>query len=355
MLLFIVTLFGFVLVSCRPCKAGEFYKDCTSIDQTRAINGVCIILILLSHTYAKVTSFGFFDEAYIPVRTFLGQFVVVPFLFYSGYGIMESLSKKEFYLRDFPRKRLFRLFIRFFIITVIYVILNMLMGNFYSGAHILLSLFGITSIGNGGWYILSIFWFYVAVIICFNLFKKSRVVAAVSVALCLVVLILLEIKLNFPTYFYSTTIFLSVGMFYSLLKKPFDSFVMRNDIVLLTVLAVSAFLFLFGKGLVEKTVLFYPIWCGFGMLMLLCLTMKVRMQNKILVWFGKTVFFNFTLQGIPQMIFTRILSNNYVIYVLVLTVTITLIYIAEMLFSHIEASVLRRNKLHKLRVMSEER
>lgn len=70
--------------------------------------------------------------------------------------------------------------------------------------------------------------------------------------------------------------------------------------------------------------LFYPIWCVFGMLMILCFTMKVKIQNKALIWFGSTTFFNFTLPGIPQIISAKYLTNNYLIYTLVIVAAILL-------------------------------
>ncbi len=89
------------------------------------------------------------------------------------------------------------------------------------------------------------------------------------------------------------------------------------------------------KKLTAVSVLFYPVWCGFGMLMLLCITMKLQLQNKALIWLGKTVFFIFTLQGIPQILFTKYLTNNYLIYILVTFSTLLLACLADKLFASI--------------------
>lgn len=324
MILFVVGLLLLALYKCKPLFNKGFYEDYSSRDQSRAINGICIMLILLSHTFAKVSPNDVFDRLYEPVRIFLGQFVVVPFLFYSGYGMMESLTKKEGYLKSFPIKRFLKIVLQFSIITVVYIAMHLLLQSNYSIPYMLLSFTGLTSIGNGGWFIFSTFFFYAAIILWFNIFKNNKILATVAVTASFVVLMLVEIFLDFPTYYYNIVIFFAVGMFYSLLKSPFDRIVMKNNFVWAAIFVVSLLGFCFLKKGMSLSPLFYPLWCGFGMLAILCLTMKVKIQNKALVWFGTTTFFNFTLQGIPQIIFTRYLNNNYLIYVFVIVTALLL-------------------------------
>ena len=257
---------------------------------------------------------------------------------------MESLNKKENYIKIFPKKRFLKIVVQFVIITALYIILHLILGSNYSIPYILLSFTGITSIGNGGWYILSTFTFYISIILCFSIFKKNKVLATAGVTFFLILLMVVEILLDFPTYYYSTTIFFAVGMFYSLLKKPFDKFVMKNNVVWGICLTISVLGFVFLKGFMDKSVIFYPIWCGFGMLMILFVTMKVRIENKALIWLGKTTFFNFTLQGISQILFTKYLTNNYLIYMLVIVVSLLLTYLADYLFKKGETFTLIRNK-----------
>ena len=256
MIIFVVLLFLICLYKIKPLCNKNFYTDYISIEQTRSINGIFIILILLSHTFARVSSQGFLDDLYNPMRTWLGQFVVVPFLFYSGFGIMESIKSKDSYIKSFPRKRFLRILAQFFVITIIYILMHLILQSDYSLPHYILSFVGITSIGNGGWYILSTFVFYIAVIACFNLFKTNKIWATIGVTLCLIALMLIEILLNFPSYYYSTTIFFVVGMYFSLFKKSFDRIVMKNNVVYVTCLLISIVGFIFCKLLVEKMVLF---------------------------------------------------------------------------------------------------
>ncbi|MBQ7340044.1 MAG: acyltransferase family protein [Clostridia bacterium] len=339
MIIFIGLLLILALYKINPKFNKSFYTDYASIEQTRSINGICIMLILLSHTFARISPNGVLDEIYEPMRIFLGQFVVVPFLFYSGYGVMESIKRKNDYIKTFPRKRFLRIVIEFAIITVVYIILNLCLGNKYSIPHVLLSFTGVTTIGNGNWYILSTFVFYISIILCFNLFRKSKILATIGVTACLVALMVVEMILDFPSYYYSTTIFFAVGMFFSFIKETFDKIVMKNNIVYFIFLVLAILGFAFLKKLVDKTVIFYPVWCGFGMLSILLITMKIKVANKPLIWLGKTTFFNFTLQGISQIIFTKYLTNNYLIYCLVIIVTLILTCCAYNLSNYFERKI----------------
>lgn len=344
MIIFVGLLFLLCLWNIKPLFKRNFYDDYLSMEQTRSINGICIILILLSHTFAKITPQGVLDEIYSPMRIFLGQMVVVPFLFYSGYAIMQSINTKQAYIKTFPKKRFLKIAYQFFIITIIYILMHLILNSEYSVLEYVLSFTGITSVGNGGWYILSTFVYYSAIIICFNIFKSNKILATIGVTLCLVALMLTEILLDFPSYYYSTTIFFAVGMFFYFIKPIFDKVVMKNNFIYLVSLIVCIVAFILLKSLVEKTVLVYPVWCGFGMLSILLVTMKVKISNKALMWLGETTFFNFTLQGIPQIIFTKYLSNSYIIYILVIITTLILTYLASRLFKILDKKLFARGE-----------
>lgn len=333
MILFFIVVLFLAFFRSKPIWGKDFYSDYVCPDQTRSINGIFILLILLSHTFAKLSSNDMLDAVYTSVRVFLGQFVVVPFLFYSGYGIMDSISKKESYLRTFPKKRFLRLATQFFLISLLYIPMHLLLQSDYSVTDYLLSFLGIRSVGNGGWFMLSTFVYYISIILCFHLFKRSKVAAVIATTGCLIALMVIEIMLDFPSYYYSTTIFFAVGMFYCLLKKYFDQLVMKNNYTWAIFFLAGIFGFIFLKGFISRSVLFYPIWCGFGMLTILCLTMKVKIQNNVLIWLGKVVFFIFTLQGIPQNIFSRLLQNNYLYYITVIACSLILAFFADRIFN----------------------
>ena len=79
------------------------------------------------------------------------------------------------------------------------------------------------------------------------------------------------------------------------------------------------------------------------MLMILFITMKVKIVNKVLIWLGKVIFFIFTLQGIPQILFTKFVNNNYIIYILVILFTLLFAYLTNKFFMAVEQKLKNRS------------
>ena len=59
------------------------------------INGFFVGLILFSHFNSYVTTNMKFDSIYYYIFDKIGQLMVTTFLFYSGYGIYESIKSKK--------------------------------------------------------------------------------------------------------------------------------------------------------------------------------------------------------------------------------------------------------------------
>lgn len=85
-------LFLLLIVSCSSMKIageGQFHKDYLSKENTTAINGIFVVLVLLCHftQYVRFGS-GLVDQSFLFFKSHLGQLVVTTFLFFSGYGII---------------------------------------------------------------------------------------------------------------------------------------------------------------------------------------------------------------------------------------------------------------------------
>lgn len=96
MIFFVLILLLLIFNKTEISKPGEFNKDYISPDGTLAIKGIFVALILLSHGKGYIELGGIYDEPYIALQNHLNQMVVAMFLFYSGYGMMESMKKKQF-------------------------------------------------------------------------------------------------------------------------------------------------------------------------------------------------------------------------------------------------------------------
>lgn len=333
----ILFLFLLLLVTSFKSKFSgtSFYQDYLSREQTLCVNGIFMAYILLSHTFNVYSSEGILNQCFSAIQVYLGQFPVVPILFFSGYGIMESIKHKENYIKNFPKQRLLKFYYKFFIITLIYVVLNIFLRE-YDLPTVLLSFTGFESIGNGGWYIGVTLAVYIFVIVCFNTFKNKPALAATTVTALTAIMMFVEMKLDLPTYYYSTMVFMPLGLCFSLIKDKFDAIVMKNNIVWTVGLVVCLGLSVLFNILTDKSFIFYPVWCFFGLIALMVLCMKVRINNAILLWIGQTSLYNFILQRIPHKLLLLFNLNDMTFYVLTFIATFILIVVAEKIFKPID-------------------
>lgn len=73
------------------------FSNYLSFECTNVIKGVFLILVFLSHftLYGFEWSTEWYDIGGLWIRSHMGQLIVCMFLFYSGYGIMESFKTKK--------------------------------------------------------------------------------------------------------------------------------------------------------------------------------------------------------------------------------------------------------------------
>lgn len=117
-LIFIVALWGL-----RKTDIAEY--DYMSKRMTNSIKGIFICLVFLSHI-SKCADFShpILDRPYRIFQGVTGQCIVTLFLFYSGFGIMESVKKGGVaYIRKLPIQRLLKTLLLFDSAVLIFLIL----------------------------------------------------------------------------------------------------------------------------------------------------------------------------------------------------------------------------------------
>ena len=148
--------------------SGRFQDGYLSKENTTAVNGVFVYLIVLSHYAQYADLSGPYDAPYLALREHLGQMVVVTFLFYSGYGMMESLKNKgEAYVRKLFSK-FWQLLLRFDVAVLLFLGINRLLGIEYPLKDTLLAFTTWTAIGNSNWYITAILAIYIIMFVSFG-------------------------------------------------------------------------------------------------------------------------------------------------------------------------------------------
>lgn len=317
---------------------GQFCTGYLSREQTESVNGVFTLLVFIRHIWGgggysgswlieKNVVFGFID-------TLLGQLIVTTFLFYSGYGICESIKNKKNYIEMFPFKRILKLFMHFDFAIFLYMIENFIFHEKYSLSQKILSLFAWSSIGNSCWYIFVMLVFYCTVYFSFKK-EKDMFRALISVSI-LMAIYALAISFMREHSWYNTVICLVSGMWYSFYRQKIENVICSGYVkifcmsaLIFTVAYGLAWLFSDDKGVVWNMAYIAAYWIASAafVFIVIMITMKVKIGNPITGFLGRHVFSIYILQRLSMIIFYKIglaETSQYLYFFVCLTVTIIL-------------------------------
>ena len=318
-----------------------FQEDFLGRDQTESIKGFFLIFVFIRHAFQYVQKSGYEFSSMIdlPMKVLnnqLGQLIVVMFLFYSGYGILESVKKSgETYLKDFPYKRIFPTIINFDIAVLIFLIVGIACAKEFSCLRVVQAFLGWESVGNSNWYIFDIVVCYILFWISFFLTKRKGVVCTKPATMVLVIALLFFIVgMSFvkQTRWYNTVLAFGGGVFFSVYKDYIILFLKKKywmlfgglTIVIIILKAVHYDLFCFRFNVLS---LCFAIW-------IVMATMKIKMQNNALIWMGRHLFPLYIYQRLPMNIlydfndgaFVRDYPLIYIAVCFVITVVISYFY-----------------------------
>lgn len=331
MIYFIIILVAIICSGMTAAKKNEFIDNYCSPKNTATINGIFSVLIFLSHAIGYTFWIDKSDpsnEPYFVLKAFLGQLIVVTYLFFSGYGIMESYKKKgRDYIKALPVHRLFKTWLHFAIALIPFAVVFFgLFKREKTPVQILLAFVGFDAIGNSNWYMLVTFVLYIIVFLSFIWFKKAQVAPAVLTCILTVGFMLLlntfkepllDMNKSFGMHWYNTILCFPVGMLFSVVKPLVDKIVMKNDVLWFTGFFGSLLLFFYFSQHRYDRILTHSLFAIFFATTVVLLMMKINIRSSILDWFGEHIFSFFILQRIPFMIFMYLgLNKNYALFII---------------------------------------
>ena len=305
--------------------------DYISIINTKKINGIFVLLVFLSHSMQYVNySESWYDSYGIIILNKIGQLMVTTFLFFSGYGIYESIKKKgNSYIDNIPKNRIGNTLLKFDTAVIIFCVVYYLIGVNYPIRKILLSLIGWESVGNSNWYIFTILVLYTITYITFKLVKNNDF-TRLCVITVLTIIYIGVIRIYKESYWYNTSLCYCFGMWYGLYKNIIEKKLCNNKnyyITLFTLLIGFILSYLFkSREYIYCTSLVFTF---LGIIVLL--SMKLTINSKVLEFFGKNVFYIYVYQRIPMVVLKKLnlFSNNKYIFIICslgITVLITIFF-----------------------------
>lgn len=277
--------------------------DYMSIENTQAIKGVFIMMVFFSHIRGYIVlDTGLFDRIFIKFFLIIGQAMVTLFMFYSGYGVMESIKKKgEPYVSKIPKNRILSTLFRFDLAVLLFGIITVALGEKVTLKRVLLSLIGWDALGNSNWYIFVILVLYLLTFIVFTVLRNKPYVfsvAVLSAVLCVLVFLTYYFGIR-PEHWYDTALCYAFGMIYSFIKPKAEQIFSKNAIVW-----GAAIIVLLGAFYVLKWD--HPLLDVIANLLftaaVVLFTMHITLKNKILVWCGENLFELYILQRIPMIL-----------------------------------------------------
>ena len=267
----------------------DFNESYLSFNTTNTVKGICILLVFVSHynQYLFGSNFAFnsvTDRLYQLCSYFIGQWIVAMFLFYSGYGVMESILKKGIdYVNKIPIRRILNVLLNFDVAIISYLILSMFLSQEISYEKVFLSFVAWDSLGNSNWYIFVILVCYLCTYVAFKLTSKlSKAIKIISLLVLCVLVLLYYVK---EPWWYDTILCFPLGIFYSYYKLHIQSILHKYSIFII-ILGFISFPFLF---LCQIGVYYNFIAVAFC-IFVVSFTMKFHIENAFLVWCGQHLF-----------------------------------------------------------------
>jgi peptidoglycan/LPS O-acetylase OafA/YrhL len=214
-------------------KSNTYFLDNSQTDQ---IKGIAIILIVVSHLWFHVSQYR--------ATPMLGDYSVTLFLMLSGFGLTRSLSKRPLLFADFLSRRLKKVLVPYWLITIIILLLDYyLLKRSYSLNNIILTFAGINvnpilrQLDYARWFITLLLIYYVAFFFA-NRFLKN--LQAIYLLFCLgITLLLLKHYGIFQIGKYNQIIAFPIGCVMSYLYEDLSHLFNNSHRIKLFILSIS--------------------------------------------------------------------------------------------------------------------
>ena len=308
----------------------EGFSNYLEKDKTESIKGLFILIVFLSH-FNKYTEYSWTPNVYaFKIIGLIGQAMVVPFLVYSGYGVMQSIKRKGLtYVKGMPKNRILKVLLIFEFVNVFKILLELILNGSLTLDYIILS-----TLSWFDWYILAIILLYIFTYVAYLIFKdKNNWTPFVLTIIILTIAYIVTFSLlDTSRFYYDTVMCYSVGILWSIYKDKLDKIFAKNIVFYLTSITLAILLVVFKFILPQSDIVVIIGYCLLAVILLL-FTKKVQINNGILNWCGRHLFDIYLVHRLPMDIFHALklnLVNNYLYFGLSFIVTLILVVVLDL-------------------------
>lgn len=313
MIIFYLVLLIAALIGLRFKKDNQEY---ISVQQTNAIKGIFIWLVFMGHILPYITKVMPFelliDKSASTFVALFKQLVVVPFLFYSGYGVMNSIKNKgTAYVNAIPKNRVLNTMVNFAVAVAIFICLNLILGIPMEIKQALLSFLCWDSVGNSNWYIFTICICYLVSYISHKLFGYTK--WSLVSNFCILAAFILIISRFKGSWWYDTCLAYAAGCAFCYCKERIESAIKsRYFIYAMSTAAAFAISYVLQAKIPSLAALSMNICSIFFAMLIVILSMKFQLKSRILEWSGKNLFPLYIYQRLPMILFSTICGGTLV-------------------------------------------
>ncbi len=321
----------------------DFNKSYLSKDSTSCVKGIFILIVIFQHMKVFLKLSHAKNFLMIESAKWLGQLMVTLFLFYSGYGVYESIKKKkQKYVNSIPKNRCLKTWLHFAFAVTLFLLMSFVVEKDYPIKTIFLSYVAWGAIGNSNWYIFGIIFLYFITYLSFKLFDKNDK-HAIRMTFLLTFILTLCLSMHRPDYCYNTLWCYPFGMIYSYYKDKIEKVILHDNkkYFISMFLALTSVLIL--KEYAIKGFMYYELLSIAFCILVVGITMKFNISNPILKWFGDNLFWVYILQRLP-MIYLNYIGYNIHPYrygLIVVVVTIILTSICSYIIPKIDRKIFK--------------
>lgn len=298
---------------------------------THSINGIFIILVFCRHIFQYInpvyTKLNLLDDLGSIIDGHLYQLLVVPFLFFSAYGLTISAERNGGgYVNNIPRRRCLTVLLNFMLAVCCFAILQLILGNNYNLEEFLLSLICWDSLGNSNWYIFCILWCYFFSYIGYKVSRgnSTKHLAFVWFLSLLYIAILHCFK---GSWWYDTVLAYPTGVTFTIYKDKIINYI-KSRCMISIISSLALFLVSYICLRHHYNVYVSNVTSIMMCMLIIALMIKVRIQNKYLEWMGKNLFPLYIYMRIPMILFSQ--DKNFIVnyewLYIILCIVITLAF-----------------------------
>lgn len=328
-ILLILALFSVRLLD----KGDRWNPDYISKDTANVVKGICIWLVFIRHIdqyLVKIPDLISWDNLCFDVDNSLKQLLVVPFLFYSGYGVTLSIIKKGTeYANKIPQKRVLSTLINFDVAVLCFLIMNLALGLELNLRQVLYSFIGWDSIRNSNWYIFCIIICY---LISWAAYKCTRSFKSMLLVIWVGLLLYTAFMYFYKGHWWYDTIYAyGAGAVFAVYNRQIIGYV-KNHYQTVFLMGLAGFLIFYNAP--NNFSISANISAVLLCLLLILFTLKVKLKSSVLEWSGKLLFPIYIYQRLPMVILSTIYGGEvmvqhrylYVLCCLVITLIIATAY-----------------------------